>query len=93
MVFVLKEAPSSSRDEFSTISDFLPVFARKFIRHVILVTLNSPKDFASACASVTNFGCVPWLEILQIRPQVPRPYTQLRDRWDHYFWNIYNTYL
>ena len=29
MVFVLKEAPSSSRDEFSTISDFLPVFRTK----------------------------------------------------------------
>ena len=29
MVFVLKEAPSSSRDEFSTILDFLPVFRTK----------------------------------------------------------------
>ena len=56
-------------------------------------TLNSPKDFASACASVTNFGCVPWLEILQIRPQVRRPHTPVHDRWDHYFRNIYNTYL
>ena len=57
-------------------------------------TLNSPIDFASACASVTNFGCVPWLEFYKFNLR----YDDLIFRYaiagtTTYFRNIYNTYL